>query len=76
MRIFYCYSLLFLFLVTISTSDEVNDHQFKIDGEVLELDDTNFDAAISAFDIILVDFYAPWCGHYKRLTPEVYCIAV
>lgn len=40
-------------------------------GKVLELDASNFDAAISTFDYIFVDFYAPWCGHCKRLAPEV-----
>lgn len=46
-------------------------HEFAADGTVLELDESNFDSAISAFDFILVDFYAPWCGHCKRLSPEV-----
>jgi thiol-disulfide isomerase/thioredoxin len=41
------------------------------DGTVLILDESNFDSAISSFDHILVDFYAPWCGHCKRLSPEV-----
>ncbi|KAI4388813.1 hypothetical protein MLD38_001108 [Melastoma candidum] len=41
------------------------------DGKVLELDESNFDAAISKFDFVFVDFYAPWCGHCKRLSPEL-----
>ncbi|KAH9298362.1 hypothetical protein KI387_030044, partial [Taxus chinensis] len=40
-------------------------------GRVIELDDTNFDSAISTFDYILVDFYAPWCGHCQRLSPQL-----
>ncbi|PHT45705.1 Protein disulfide-isomerase 5-2 [Capsicum baccatum] len=48
------------------------EQQFAVEGgKVLELDESNFDAAISKFDYILVDFYAPWCGHCKRLAPQL-----
>ncbi|KAF1897427.1 hypothetical protein Lal_00035132 [Lupinus albus] len=47
-------------------------HSFSVEyGKVLELQESNFDSAISSFDHILVDFYAPWCGHCKRLSPEL-----
>ncbi|EEF28509.1 protein disulfide-isomerase 5-2 [Ricinus communis] len=58
-------------LISVSQSSEESNEKFKVDGKVLELDESNFDLAISSFDFIFVDFYAPWCGHCKRLSPEL-----
>lgn len=39
-------------------------------SDVLELKDSDFDSKIRNLDVALVEFYAPWCGHCKRLAPE------
>ncbi|XP_073290125.1 protein disulfide isomerase-like 5-2 [Primulina huaijiensis] len=62
--------LLVLLLLPLS-SIWASEYEFKLDGKVLELRDSNFDAAISTFDYVFVDFYAPRCGHCKRLAPEL-----
>ncbi|GJN27597.1 hypothetical protein PR202_gb15631 [Eleusine coracana subsp. coracana] len=45
--------------------------EFPRDGRVIELNESNFQAALGAIDFLFVDFYAPWCGHCKRLSPEL-----
>lgn len=40
-------------------------------SDVIQLDESSFqEQVLAGDDIWLVEFYAPWCGHCKKLAPE------
>ncbi len=41
------------------------------DKPVVELSDSNFDAAISSDQLTLVDFWAPWCAPCRFVSPII-----
>lgn len=43
---------------------------YEEEDDVLVLTDATIDQALAEFDGLLVEFYAPWCGHCKKLAPE------
>ncbi|NXL47008.1 PDIA2 isomerase, partial [Podilymbus podiceps] len=49
--------------------DEVLSDELREEDGILVLHEHNFARALSEHRLLLVEFYAPWCGHCQRLAP-------
>jgi protein disulfide-isomerase A1 len=57
-------ALLFVALAALACAE------FTEEDDVLVLTDGTIDRALETYPYLLVEFYAPWCGHCKKLAPE------
>jgi len=69
MNQFKCLALLGLALTLAVVQVSAQDPSVSIPG-VIDLNPDNVKEVLNGMKITMAEFYAPWCGHCKRLTPE------
>ncbi|KAJ9673594.1 hypothetical protein PVL29_023264 [Vitis rotundifolia] len=71
-RVSIClFVLAFTFSILASSPVKISATEDEAKEFVLTLTHSNFSDIVSKHDFIVVEFYAPWCGHCKKLAPEV-----